>query len=120
MFAATDQHYEAERVKKVAAIIRQQRVETAEKLALAERETHHIEQNYGDATKVNTTEVDDQMETNAAVQQQKQLVALAVENQTILQNKQNRLDRLQASPYFGRIDIEESFQEQDSLYIGTA
>lgn len=120
MFAATDQHYEAERVKKVAAIIRQQRVETAEKLALAERETHHIEQNYGDATKVNTTEVDDQMETNAAVQQQKQLVALAVENQTILQNKQNRLDRLQASPYFGRIDIEENAQEQDSLYIGTA
>ncbi|WP_125608027.1 RNA polymerase recycling motor HelD [Lapidilactobacillus bayanensis] len=120
MFAATDQQYEAERVKKVAAIIRQQRTDTAEKLAAAERETHHIEQNYGDATKVNTTEIDDQMETNAAVQQQKQLVALAVENQTILHNKQNRLDRLQDSHYFGRIDIKEGQQEQDTLYIGTA
>lgn len=120
MFASTDHQYEADRVKKVAAIIRQQRADTAEKVATAEKETHHIEQNYGDATKVNTTEVDDQMETNAAVQQQKQLVALAVENQTILQNKQQRLDRLQDSPYFGRIDIEEDQNEKDTLYIGTA
>lgn len=118
MFASTDHEFEVKRVKKVAEIIRQQRRDTAQKLQTAEAETHHIEQNYGDATKVNTTEIDDQMETNAAVQQQKQMVALAVENQTILQNKQNRLNRLQDSPYFGRIDIVDG--QQETLYIGTA
>lgn len=59
------------------------------------------------------------METNAAVQQQKQMVARAVENETILKNEQQQLTRLQTSPYFGRIDVAED-GDTDTLYIGTA
>ncbi|MFD1465924.1 RNA polymerase recycling motor HelD [Lapidilactobacillus mulanensis] len=118
MFAPTDRQFEQERVKQIAQEIAKQQQETADKLANAEHETHLIEQNYGDTAKINTMEIDDQMETNASVQQQKQLVALSVENQAILMNKANRLQRLQDSPYFGRIDIEDG--GQDTLYIGTA
>lgn len=90
-----------------------------QQLANAYNETKDIEQRYGDNTKVNITEVDDRMETNAAVQQQKQLVAAAVENEKLLTNQQERLTDLVNSPYFGRIDITED-GETESLYIGTA
>lgn len=118
MFAPKDRQSEADRVSTIVEEIKRQLTEMTVKLANAELETHLIEQNYGDTAKINTVEIDDQMETNAAVQQQKQLVALSVENQTILKHKVNRLQRLQDSPYFGRIDIEDD--SQDSLYIGTA
>ena len=58
------------------------------------------------------------METNAAVQQQKMMVARAVENETILEHEQTRLTRLVSNPYFGRIDIQD-IDGPDTLYIGT-
>ncbi|WP_225048057.1 RNA polymerase recycling motor HelD [Lacticaseibacillus kribbianus] len=84
----------------------------------AHRETTRVEQAYGEATRVNITEIDDRMETNAAVQQQKMMVARAVETETILGHEEDRLRRLLPQPYFGRIDIEQD-GEQDTLYIGT-
>lgn len=86
-------------------------------LEVAHQETTRIEQSYGDATKVNVTEIDDRMETNAAVQQQKMMVARAVENETILTHEKARLQLLQKSPYFGRIDIDDH-GEREALYIG--
>ncbi|MFD0897776.1 RNA polymerase recycling motor HelD [Loigolactobacillus binensis] len=88
-------------------------------LEQAQHETTSIEQNYGDNTRVNITEVDDRIETNAAVQQQKQLVARTVENEAILKQQIEQLKDLQQSPYFGRIDIAED-GEHETLYIGTA
>ncbi|WP_461213796.1 RNA polymerase recycling motor HelD [Lacticaseibacillus sp. GG6-2] len=89
-----------------------------EQLEEAHEDTTRIEQSYGDATKVNITEIDDRMETNAAVQQQKMMVARAVENETILEHEQSRLTRLQGNPYFGRIDITDG-DTPETLYIGT-
>lgn len=110
---------EQKRVNLVADKI-DRRIERVDKsIAQAHQETHRIERNYGENTKVNTTEVDDQMETNASVQQQKQLVALAVENENILNSNKLKLENLQGSPYFGRIDIVED-GEEDTLYIGTS
>ncbi|WP_262315639.1 RNA polymerase recycling motor HelD [Lacticaseibacillus parakribbianus] len=86
--------------------------------AAAHQETTRVEQAYGEATRVNITEIDDRMETNAAVQQQKMMVARAVENETILQHEEDRLTRLLPAPYFGRIDIQQD-GEQETLYIGT-
>ncbi len=90
----------------------------ATQLEEAHRDTTQIEQSYGDATKVNITEIDDRMETNAAVQQQKMMVARAVENETILEHEQARLTRLRGNPYFGRIDITDG-ADHETLYIGT-
>ncbi|WP_062324647.1 hypothetical protein [Holzapfeliella floricola] len=64
--------------------------DTKEQLDIAFKERRKVESSYGDTAKVNTFEVDDQMETNAAIQQQKQLVALTVESETILENKEKK------------------------------
>lgn len=110
---------EQERVNSVAKKIDDKIERVDQSIEQAHQETNRIERNYGENTKVNTTEVDDQMETNASVQQQKQLVALAVENENILNSNRLKLENLQGSPYFGRIDIVED-GEKDTLYIGTS
>lgn len=110
---------EQKRVDKVADIIDDKLEKVSQYLEKAHSETGNIERNYGENTKVNTLEVDDQMETNASVQQQKQLVYLAVENENILNANEQKLKNLQGSPYFGRIDIVED-GEKDTLYIGTS
>jgi len=110
---------EKQRVNVVAGKIDNKIDRVDQSIAQAHNETNRIERNYGENTKVNTTEVDDQMETNASVQQQKQLVALAVENENILNSNKLKLQNLQGSPYFGRIDIVED-GEEDTLYIGTS
>jgi DNA helicase IV len=110
---------EQKRVDKVADIIDDKIEKVNKDIAKAHSETGKIERNYGENTKVNTFEVDDQMETNASVQQQKQLVYLAVENENILESNKKQLENLVGSPYFGRIDIVED-GEKDTLYIGTS
>ncbi|MFD1430061.1 RNA polymerase recycling motor HelD [Lacticaseibacillus mingshuiensis] len=108
---------EQARVTRVMGAIEARLEVVARQIDAAHRETTRVEQAYGDATKVNITETDDRMETNAAVQQQKMMVARAVENETILQHEAQRLHLLQQNPYFGRIDIEED-GAVDTLYIG--
>ncbi|MFD1670517.1 RNA polymerase recycling motor HelD [Agrilactobacillus yilanensis] len=113
------QESEQKRVTTVLNEIKQQLTAATDKLDLAQQETHRIELNYGDNTKVNITETDDRMETNAAVQQQKNLVASSIESEKILTRQVQVLKDLADSPYFGRIDIDEDGQK-DTLYIGTA
>lgn len=60
----------------------------------AQLETTLVEKNYGQNAKINTFEVDDQMETNAEVQQQKQLVAKNLENEQILKKQLETLEQL--------------------------
>ena len=100
----------AEEQARVTAVIEKLKARLAaihDQIEAAHKETSRIERSYGENTKVNVTEVDDQMETNAAVQQQKVMVARAVENETILKHEGNRLTLLADNPYFGRIDIDE-------------
>lgn len=106
------------RVDAVMAKLHQRLATIATQIKEAHQDTALIEQSYGDATKVNITEIDDRMETNAAVQQQKMMVARAVENETILSHEQNRLTRLSRNPYFGRIDITDE-GTTETMYIGT-
>ncbi|MGR3742312.1 RNA polymerase recycling motor HelD [Companilactobacillus sp. DQM5] len=116
--ANTTKSQEQKRVDTVENIIKDQLLETEEKISTAKKQTHEIETSYGANTRVNTLEVDDQMETNASVQQQKQLISMATENETVLNNRNTQLHALQGSPYFGRIDVEES-EKKNTYYIGT-
>lgn len=110
---------EQQRVNQVVGQIKQRLIDQQVQLDKAHRETKSVERNYGDNTRVNITEADDRIETNAAVQQQKQLVSRAVETESILKQQMGQLKDLAKSPYFGRIDINED-GDQDTLYIGTA
>ncbi|GKQ42337.1 DNA helicase [Companilactobacillus sp. RD055328] len=114
----TAKQEEQQRVDKVEKIIEQQLTDTSDKMTQAKQRTKEIETSYGANTRVNTLEVDDQMETNASVQQQKTLVSMAIENETILNTKNKQLQNLKGSPYFGRIDVTDA--TQTSYYIGTS
>ena len=91
MLQEETQQQEQARVDLTVDQVNQRLTVINQQLDNAYNETKDIEQRYGDTTKVNITEVDDRMETNAAVQQQKQLVAAAVENEKLLTTQQKRL-----------------------------
>ncbi|WP_282708590.1 RNA polymerase recycling motor HelD [Ligilactobacillus sp. Marseille-Q7487] len=111
---------EQKRVTYVCQLIKQRTQKLKDDLAKAQQETALVERNYSQNAKINTFEIDDQMETNAEVQQQKQLVAKNLQDQKILKHQLKQLGTLQNSPYFGRIDIQEDNTESETLYIGTA
>ena len=72
---------EQQRVDYVIGRIKEKIETTENELEKARKETSSVEKNYVQNAKINTFEVDDRMETNAEVQQQKQLVAKNVENE---------------------------------------
>lgn len=113
--------FEQKRVTHVLAQIKNILQKTRQEYRKAQAERSSVEKNYVQNAKINTFEVDDQMETNAEVQQQKQLVSKNIETEQILKRQLAVLGELQKSPYFGRIDIlEDGEKEQETLYIGTA
>ena len=119
----SDQEQQAEQ-HRVDAVIKQVKArakETDRLVAKAHHDTDVIQKNYGDNNSVNTFEVDDRIETNAELQQQKQMVERAVESEAILNRQVGVLKDLSNSPYFGRIDIQDDPDDTpERLYIGTA
>lgn len=116
-----EQRYEQMRVDEVVAEIDTHLKQVDKQLTLAHQETRAVERNYSDNASVNTFEIDDASETNAEIQQQRQLVARVVETETILQRQLATLGQLKSNPYFGKIDIQDQPNTKpESLYIGTA
>ncbi|KRN89086.1 RNA polymerase recycling motor HelD [Ligilactobacillus ceti] len=110
---------EQDHLKSVHQEIVQRYDDLTEEYEQAHTETTLVENNYTQNTKINTFEIDDQMETNAEVQQQKQLVAKNLLSEKILEQQLHQLNLLKDSPYFGRIDINED-GDHEKLYIGTS
>lgn len=110
---------EQRRVDNVVAKIKQSLNKKEKEYLKAHQETSSVEKNYVQNAKINTFEIDDRIETNAEIQQQKQLVAKNVENETILKRQLTTLKDLKKSPYFGRVDIlDEGEDIPETLYIG--
>lgn len=114
-----DQPVEQERLDKVVVEIDQQLENAKDAYTQAHSETRAVEGNYIDNTSINTFEVDDAMETNAEIQQQRNIVARVTETENIMRKTVDTLTMLRPSPYFGRVDIDEE-GDQESLYIGLA
>ena len=116
-----EKRIEQQRVNQVVAKIKNKLTTKTAELQQARTERSAVEKNYGQNAKINTFEIDDQMETNAEVQQQKQLVAKNIQSEDILDQQVKTLNSLSSSPYFGRIDIHEDDEpEAETLYIGNA
>jgi DNA helicase-2/ATP-dependent DNA helicase PcrA len=116
-----EQFQEQQRVNDVIEKIGEQKQHTEDLYNKAHQETSQVEQNYSQNAKVNLIEADDRIETHAEIQQQKGLVARAVENEAILKRQIDELSDLQKSPYFGRIDIKDDDEpDTESLYIGVS
>ena len=119
-----DQAELAREQKRVDMVIQQINVQikhAKEALAAAHKETRAVEQNYGENASINRYEVDDIAESRSAIEQQRQLVSRAAENEDILRRQLHTLQTLKKSPYFGRIDIQDPDEDQpETLYIGVA
>ncbi|WP_057895225.1 RNA polymerase recycling motor HelD [Liquorilactobacillus oeni] len=113
--------FEQKRVTRIISQIKKFLQKTKKEYLKAQSERSSVEKNYLQNARINTFEVDDQMETNAEVQQQKQLVSKNIETEQILKRQVTVLNELKKSPYFGRIDIhEEGEAEKETLYIGNS
>lgn len=78
-----------------------------------------IKQNFWNDVTVNTDEADDIAETFSSIKQQAQLLLERERSHHQLDKQLKTLSRLKNSPYFGRVDFEESNQpEGESIYIG--
>lgn len=121
MVASQEKAIEQARVDQVIDAIDQQIKQAKEAIAEAHRETRAVEKNYGENASINRYEVDDIAESRSALEQQRQLVARATENEDILKRQLATLQELRKSPYFGRIQIQEpESNEIETLYIGVA
>lgn len=121
MVASQEKATEQARVDRVIQAIDRQIDQAQEAIAAAHRETRAVEQNYGENASINRYEVDDIAESRSALEQQRQLVARATENEDILKRQLATLQGLRKSPYFGRIQIKEpGTNEVATLYIGVA
>ena len=121
MVASQEKAIEQARVDQVINAIDQQIEQVKEAIAEAHRETRAVEKNYGENASINRYEVDDIAESRSALEQQRQLVARATENEDILKRQLATLQELRKSPYFGRIQIKEpESNEIETLYIGVA
>ena len=121
MVANHEKVAEQARVDKVIQAIDEQIKQTKAAIAAAHKETRAVEKNYGENASINRYEVDDIAESRSALEQQRQLVARATENEDILKRQLATLQELRKSPYFGRIQIKEpGSDELETLYIGVA
>ncbi|WP_295731793.1 RNA polymerase recycling motor HelD [uncultured Limosilactobacillus sp.] len=121
MAQSKEQIVEQSRVDQVIQEIDHQIRQTKEAIDAAHRETRAVEQNYGENASINRYEIDDIAESRSALEQQRQLVARATENEDILRHQLTTLQKLRQSPYFGRIQIQEpGADETETLYIGIA
>lgn len=121
MVASQEKAAEQARVDQVIQTIDQQINQTKDAIAAAHQETRAVEKNYGENASINRYEIDDIAESRSALEQQRQLVARATENEDILKHQLATLQELRKSPYFGRIQIkEDGVNEIETLYIGVA
>lgn len=114
-----EQTTEQKRLDTVVQKIDQQLLEAKDAYAKAHSETRAVESNYIANTSINTAEVDDSMETNAEIQQQRNIVARVTETENIMAKSVDMLTMLRPNPYFGRVDIVED-NWPETLYIGLA
>ncbi len=89
--------------------------------AKARAEMKLVQENYSANTSVNYVELDDRIDTSADLQQQRALASRLIENEQIIKGQLDTFKDLEASPYFGRIDITDPGETgSEKLYIGTA
>lgn len=110
---------EQERVNSVVEVIDQ-------KLADIEKKTGNIKENiislrktFWEDVTVNLDEPDDVIETHTSIRQQAELLSERERSHGLLSRQWRNLNRLKASPFFGRIDFKEDGEESsEKIYIG--
>lgn len=110
---------EQERVDSVMETITEEITRLEEETARRQNEVVHIRKHFWDEVKVNTDSFDDYLETIIGLRQEAQALAVSQSTHRHAAKRLSTLYRMQANPYFGRIDfIEEGTSTPEPIYIG--
>lgn len=116
-----EQKKEQQRVNEVIDIIDRKQEEINEKTGYLKEGIVGLRKNFWEDVTVNMDEPDDVIETQAGIKQQAELLQERERSHGQLFSELKKLDRLRRSPYFGRIDFQESGEIQpEPIYIGIA
>ncbi|KKK37305.1 helicase [Mesobacillus campisalis] len=112
---------EQSRVKWIAELIGRKKNTLEKHAGKIESEALEIRRTFWEDVTVNVDEPDDLAETYTSIKQQAELLSERERSQNTLDKQLKTLERLEHSPYFGRIDFHEEGEEAaQSIYIGIA
>ncbi|MDC3416847.1 RNA polymerase recycling motor HelD [Aquibacillus salsiterrae] len=110
---------EQDRVNKVVEEVKNKIVKLSERTAKIKDRVIDIRKNFWEDVTVNLDEPDDIIETQASLKQQAEFLSERERSHGQLSEQLKTLERLEDSPYFGRIDFkEEGEKDTESIYIG--
>jgi DNA helicase-2/ATP-dependent DNA helicase PcrA len=112
---------EQHRVNKVTDYITSQINHLEGQLGKIKHQVVSIRKHFWDDVTVNMDNADDLTETFASMKQQAEVLSEQERTHNHMENQLKKLNRLEQSPYFGRIDFrEEGLEASDQIYIGIA
>jgi DNA helicase-2/ATP-dependent DNA helicase PcrA len=112
---------EQQRVDSVIDLIQHKKGSYLEKTQNVGSQALEIRQSFWDDVTVNLDEPDDVIETFTSIKQQAELLSERERSKGHLDNQLKVLERLEKSPYFGRIDFkDENDREPEPIYLGIA
>src|SRR5699024_8324171 len=80
-----------------------------------------LRKGFWDDVRINLDEPEEAIETHASIKQQAELLSERERSHGQLNEQLKTLQKLKDSPYFGRIDFLEDYEEkEDQIYIGLA
>ncbi|WP_186575986.1 RNA polymerase recycling motor HelD [Aquibacillus kalidii] len=110
---------EQTRVNMVVNEIKKKIVTLKEKAGDLKERVIDIRKNFWEDVTVNLDEPDDIIETQASLKQQAEFLSERERSHGQLSQTLDTLERLESSPYFGRIDfLENDYSNSDQIYIG--
>ncbi|WP_417900304.1 RNA polymerase recycling motor HelD [Bacillus haimaensis] len=110
---------EQKRVDRVMETITEEINRLEDETEKRRNEVVHIRKHFWDEVKVNTDTFDDFLETIIGLRQEAQALSVSQSTHKHASKRLSTLRRMQAAPYFGRIDfVEEGNSTQEQIYIG--
>jgi len=108
------------RLREVLAEIHKQKEEIFAKSGDIKQSVLHLRKDFWDDVTVNLENTDEMVETQASIRQQAELLSERERSHGQLHAQLSRLEQLEDSPYFGRIDFKEDGESREEIYIGRA
>lgn len=113
-----DYEQEVQRVHDVTALIRKRLDKLTDETGEIKSEIVDIKKNFWDDVTVNFEDAAETAETYASMKQQAELLSERERSGRVLQNEVKLLQKLEMTPYFGRIDVTEDGGTSETIYLG--
>lgn len=113
-----DYAQEERRVQAVTELIRERLGRLTDETGDIKSEIVDIKRNFWDDVTVNFEDAAETAETYASMKQQAELLSERERSHRVLHNEVKLLQKLEMSPYFGRIDVAEEGGQAETIYLG--